>query len=194
MPTTAIYVAAILLVLIVIFVIYSKYKRSANYRMATMLKPYRKDEIKNFIIPDGIGGLLEIEHLILLDQGLLLVEIYPMSGNLFGADEIDQWSQIIRGKSFKFVNPLRHIWISRQAIQALAPKTPVFCRIIFTADSAFPKGKPDEVSVLDSLAADLDVIKTAPIVTEKAQHSWDQIMRIARKNSEAVKHDEDTNE
>ena len=187
LSSSALFLAIALLLLVVLFSIYNKRKQSDSYKMAVILKSYSKDEIKDFIIPDGIGGLLEIEHLILLDQGLLLIKTYPMSGNLFGADEIDQWSQIVAGKSFKFANPLRHIRTSRQALKALAPNIPIFCRIVFTADSVFPKGKPEEVSVLNTLADDLKVIKEAPLIAEKSKHSWDRIMRIARKNGQGIR-------
>jgi len=165
---------------------YKKWKGTPEHQMHTILKPYAREEIKNIIIPDGIGGLLEIEHLILTDHGLLLIETYPMSGNLFGAETIDQWSQIVEGRSYKFANPLRHIRTSRQALKALSPNTAIFCRIIFNANSVFPKGKPDEVSVVNSLADDMVFIKGEPPATVASQQAWDKIMRIARKNGQAI--------
>ena len=165
----------------------AKYKRSADYQITTALAPCIRDEVKNVIVPDGVGGLLEINHLILLNQGLLVVDTHPASGYLFGADELDEWTQLADGKQSKFANPLRHIWASQQAVKALAPHIPVFCRVIFIEDATFPKGKPDDVSILPSLADDLAVIKLAPVIIEEAQKSWDMMMRIARKNGQAVK-------
>lgn len=186
-PFTILYfVLATLSLLVLCVILYKKWNSTPAHQMHVILKPYLRKEIKQIIIPDGIGGLLEIEHLILTDQGLLLIETYPMSGNLFGAETIDLWSQIIDGRSYKFANPLRHIRTSRQAIKALSPKIPVFCRIIFNANSVFPKGKPDEVSVLNSLADDMAFIKNEPAVTIASQQAWDKIMRMARKNGQAV--------
>lgn len=183
---------AIICILAIVIVVYMRYQRTASLKMEAILQPYIRDEVKEIIIPDGIGGLLEVEHLILLDQGLLLIETYPMSGNLFGAETIDQWSQIVDGRSYKFPNPLRRIRTSRQAIKAINPKVkiPVFCRIIFNANSVFPKGKPDEVSVLASLEADMIVLKNEPMINEQAQQAWNTIMRIGRKNGQAINRDE----
>ncbi|MDH5357359.1 MAG: NERD domain-containing protein [Gammaproteobacteria bacterium] len=181
---------AVIVILLLVFIItklFIKRKRSVSYQMASILKPYARDEIKEFIIPDGVGGLLEVEHLVLMDQGLLLIKTYPYSGNLFGAENIEQWTQIIDGRSFKFINPLYHIHSSRLALTAVAPKVPVYCRIVYTGNSVFPKGKPDEVSVLSSLADDLQLIKDEPTMPDRAQHGWDTILRIARKNGKAVK-------
>jgi len=179
-PTIIIAFIAGVILLIVLVLLNVKHKRSSAYRMNAMLSPYIKDEIKDVILPDGVGGLLEIEHLILMEQGIMLIETYPMEGNLFGAEAIELWSQIVEGRSYKFSNPLHHIHISRQAVQILAPKTPVFCRVIFNGNSAFPKGMPNEVSVLDSLTNDLLAIKSEkPRAIEEV---WQQIKIIANNN------------
>ena len=180
------------LVLLVVWLLYrkSKYKKTAAYRMDKILKPFKQDEVTEIIIPDGIGGLLEIEHLILMEHGLLIIETYPISGNLFGSDKIDQWTQIIEGRSFKFANPLRHIRNAQQAIKLLAPKVPIFCRVVFTADSHFPKGKPEEVSVLDTLTDDItNIFGESVHRDELTQKAWERIMRIARRNGQSVQRD-----
>lgn len=187
LSSSALFLIIAIVVLVIILFIYNKRKQSDNHKISTILKPYTREEVKNFIIPDGIGGILEIEHLILLDSGFLLLKTYPMSGNLFGGDDIDKWSQIVAGKSFKFDNPLRHIRTSRQALKALAPKIPIFCRIVFVDGAIFPKGKPQDVSTSISLADDLKSINDEVAITDKAQHSWDRVMRIARKDGKSVK-------
>jgi hypothetical protein len=182
-------IVAIFTVIILVLLLINICKVSPRHQMATILKPYILDEIKDVIVPDGIGGLLEIEHLILMEQGLLLIETYPMSGNMFGAETIDQWTQIINGRSYKFANPLRHIRTSRQALMILAPNIPIFCRVVFNADSIFPKGKPNEVSVLSSLPDDLLNIQSSTVKMGESSKVWQRIMRIARKDGQAVQRD-----
>lgn len=182
----AISVAVVIFLSLIMIVIRRKRRYSSAKHLSNILQPYIRDEIKNFIIPDGIGGLIEIEHLVQLDQGLLLIETYPISGNLFGAEKIDLWTQIVDGRSYKFANPLRHIRTSRQAIKSILPNIPIFCRVVFTSDSLFPKGKPDEVSVLKTLAEDLSSIKEAPAIVNRTQAAWDRLLRIARKDGQAV--------
>lgn len=182
-------IVAIIALTIIGLLIFSQRKKSSRHKMATILKPYVQDEVKDIIIPDGIGGLLEIEHLILLEQGLLLIETYPMSGNMFGAETIDQWTQLVGGRSYKFANPLRHIRTSRQALMVLAPNIPIFCRVVFNADSVFPKGKPDEVSVLSSLADDMESIQSSTVKMDPSLEVWQRVMRIARKDGQAVQRD-----
>lgn len=150
------------------------------------LSSLKHDEVRTIVIPDGIGGLLEIDRLVLTEHGLLIVESYPISGHLFGSKQIDQWTQILEGRSFKFANPLRHIHNAKYALQILAPKVPVHCRIVFTADSDFPKGKPEEVSTLASLEQDLKPILQTPKIPASSKLGWQRVLRIARRNGQAV--------
>lgn len=184
---TFILISALLLLLLTLIVIRRRKKNRLGIRKLDLaLQELRKDEMKAIIIPDGIGGLLEVERLILMEQGLLIIESYPMTGHLFGAEKIDQWTQIIDGRSFKFANPLRQINNARHAIQALAPKVPIFCRVVFTDNSNFPKGKPDDVSVLSSLENDLQPIKNKAKMPDLASLAWERIRRIARQDGQAL--------
>lgn len=163
-------------------------KHYASKKIDLALKGYSQAELHDVVFPDGVGGLVEIERLVLVKQGILVIETYPISGNLFGADKIEQWTQMLNGKSFKFTNPLYRIQMLRQAIKAIAPSTPIFYRVIFTAnDSSFPKGKTDDVSTLFSLENDLEMLKQSPVMTEKQRSNWQRILRIARKDGQAIK-------
>jgi len=187
--TSIVLIVATFAVSALILLIINNRKKATHRQMTAILKPFIQDEIKHIIIPDGIGGLLEIEHLILMEHGLLLIETYPMSGNLFGAETINQWTQLVDGRSYKFANPLRRIRISRQALKELAPNIPIFCRVVFNADSVFPKGKPGDVSVLSSLADDLSNIVSSTVKTERTSEVWQRILRIARKDGQAIQRD-----
>jgi len=171
---------------------WKKRQLSSAVQMERILHSLKRDEVKEIIIPDGIGGLLEIEHLILLEQGLLILETYPISGNLFGAEQIDNWTQIINGRSFKFTNPLHRIRTARQALKLLAPNVPIFCRVVFNADSHFPKGKPEEASTLATLAEDMKMVMESPLIVDKADNAWQRCMRIARKNGQSLVRDGDS--
>ncbi len=177
-----------LLLLLFAWLIYYRFRRvhSALRIIDEILKPYRRDEVDHLIIPDGMGGLMEIERLVLTEQGLLIIETYPISGHLFGADHIEQWTQIINGKSYKFTNPLRHCHNIRESLQALVPKIPVFCRVVFTADSNFPKGKPAEASVLATLADDLAEVFDDAKAPQRLDDAWQRITRIGRKDQQPL--------
>lgn len=176
-----------ILLLLLIVLVHRRQKKTLHLReMDKALKPLRLDEVRSVVIPDGIGGLLELDRLVLTEYGLLIIESYPISGHLFGSEKIDQWTQIVDGRSFKFANPLRHIHNARYALQILAPKLPVHCRVVFTADSDFPKGRPEDVSTLATLEQDLQPIQKTQKIPDSSKLGWQRVLRIARKNGQAV--------
>lgn len=180
-------IATIVLLLLLIYLVIRRRKKTLKVRLLDKaLQPLREDEVRALVIPDGIGGVLEVERLILMKQGLLVLETYPVAGHLFGAEHIDQWTQIIDGRSYKFPNPLRHVHNSMYALQMLAPKVPIFCRVVFTGEGDFPKGKPAEVSVIATLEADLQAVIDAPKMVTSSEKAWQRILRVARKDGHAV--------
>jgi len=179
-------VAAFLLLILLLLFSKRKRKNSKLQQANRALNQIRKDEVATIVIPDGIGGLIQIERLILMEQGLLVIETYPISGHLFGADNIDQWTQIVDGRSYKFANPLRHVHNAKQALQMLVPKVPIYSRVVFTGEGDFPKGKPDDVSVVATLEQDLQSIMSAPKVPAITEVAWQRVLRIARKNGKAI--------
>ena len=164
-----------------------RHNKTFSSQLEIVLSSISTGYFKDIIIPDGMGGLLEIEHLFLTDRGLLLLESYEMSGNLFGSKEIDLWTQIVDGKSFRFPNPIRRLNGSRQALKSLVPTVPIYCRIVFGESSVFPKGKPDEVLLIDKLSSNLVKLKVqTDSQVEKNRQAWDRISRIARKNGQSA--------
>ena len=176
----------VLFLLLILLLLRRRRHKVQSGQLDKVLRPLRKEEVRSVVIPDGIGGLIEIDRLILTERGLLVIETYPISGHLFGSEQIDQWTQIIEGRSFKFANPLRHIHNAKYALQPLAPKVPIFCRVVFTADSDFPKGRPDDVSTLQSLELDFQAMQEAPKMTASSKLAWERILRIARTNGQAA--------
>ena len=183
-------IALTVLLLLLIFWLLLRVKvrrQSPDHRIQKILKPYQQDDARQLIIPDGMGGLLEIEHLLLLRQGLLILHRYPLNGHLFGAEKIDQWTQLVDGRSYKFANPLMHLMHVQQSLALLAPKIPVFTHIVFTGQCNFPKGKPDNASVLNTLEADLEAVFKQPAVAESPLHkAWQTVLNVARHNGKSA--------
>lgn len=178
-----------IVLILIIWLLYRRFVRQSysQIQIDQVLKPYKQDELKNVTLPDGLGGLLEIEKIFLLDQGILILRDYPISGHLFGAEKIEQWTQIVDGRSYKFTNPLHHLEHARQAIRSLIPKMPVFCHVVFTADSNFPKGKPAAVSVLPSFEQDMQRLFNSPkLPAEVREKMWDVIKQNIRIDAQSL--------
>jgi len=113
-------------------------------------------QITNFQCPDGLGHYFTVDRLLMRHDGisLLLFKRYP--GSIFCADDIDQWTQMLAGRSYRFKNPLVDLDYQVKAISARIPDVPVNGFLLFDRQAEFPKGHPDRVIRLDKIP---DVLK-----------------------------------
>ena len=116
-----------------------------HWRLHSLVNKLGKASLRNVYIPDGLGDMIYIEQLILRPSELLLVTVKPFRGNIFAAEQIDLWTQVIGHHSYKFTNPLHQQERDLQALSAVVPKQPVNSMVVFSKGCRFPKGKPEKV-------------------------------------------------
>lgn len=108
-------------------------------------------QISNIQCPDGLGHYFNIDRLVMRHDGisLLLFKQYP--GSIFCAEDIEQWTQMLAGKSYPFKNPLVDLDHQVKAVSAVIPDVPVNGFLLFDRQARFPKGHPDRVIQLDNI-------------------------------------------
>jgi len=178
--STIIVFAALLILLIVViaFFLLRKRKFNTSEKLQKILEPHKLAEAKSVLVKEGLDALLEIEHVVLLKQGVLIIQTYEMDGHLFAADNIDQWTQLVNGGSFQFNNPLNSMNIARHALTTLMPKVPIFCRIVFNGSASFPKGKPEEVVIMDSIEDDINAVLSQPALAVSPKAAWKRFLSV----------------
>lgn len=129
------------------------------------------ESLRHISVMDGADVPLYIEHLILRPDGLLLLIIKPFRGNIFAAEKIENWTQVVRHHSFKFANPLHELETTLQALRAMLPKINVRGLVIFTQGACFPKGKPQAVCDFEELKA-LAAHQVQHEVSESLRQAW----------------------
>ncbi len=101
--------------------------------------------LRNISLPDGLGGEIVIDNLLLAIDALLVVDVKRFDGLIFGSSKTDMWTQVINKRSYRFPNPDRHLHAQVTAVSTLVPGTPVRGLHLFTHNAKFPKGKPSNV-------------------------------------------------
>lgn len=101
--------------------------------------------LRNISLPDGLGGEIVIDNLLLAIDALLVVDVKRFDGLIFGSSKTDMWTQVINKRSYRFPNPDRHLHAQVAAVSTLVPGTPVRGLHLFTHNAKFPKGKPSNV-------------------------------------------------
>lgn len=136
--------------------------------------------IRDVVIPDGIGGFVPLDALLLRDRKLYVLDIRDVEGAVFGSEKMDIWTAMGR-KRYQFNNPIRPMHDRIAAVKFLVPGVEVLPRILFTSRGHFPKGRPDGVQLLEEFAQPLLRAKPKkPIELDADWHArWAQICEAA---------------
>jgi hypothetical protein len=112
------------------------------------------EHLHNVLVPDGQGGNLHVDFLLLTARGVVVIDLRDVAGNIFGGDQMTAWTVMHHARRFTFANPQTALYDRIAAVRALAAEIPVEGRILFTRRGRFPKGLPKYTLLLESLAAE----------------------------------------
>lgn len=142
--------------------------------------------LTDIVLPDGIGGLFDIAQLVQIEQGIVVIEQLEAEGRVFGAEHIDLWTQILKGRSVKFENPLYGLSTTQQVIKNLIPGVPVHGLIVLGEAASFEKSVPEGVTSLVGLPQALAALPNQKLATSRCNEAWQRILRIARKDGKSL--------
>jgi hypothetical protein len=142
--------AVIFALLLYVFVL--MYLRSRTRRRNEQcIESIAYEVLRNILIPNGNGGQIHLNYLLLTERGLMVVDLFDVPGSVFAGDQMQQWTSIGRKRRYQFSNPQSLLYDRMAAVKLLAGMVPVDGCLIFTTRSEFPKGKPKYVARIDEL-------------------------------------------
>lgn len=100
---------------------------------------------RNIVCPDGLEGEFILDRLVMLPNALLLIGFKRFPGNIYCAERISEWTQVVEQKSYKFENPLFDLEHQLNTLRQLAPDVTIKGYLFFDHSAQFPKGHPDSV-------------------------------------------------
>jgi len=112
------------------------------------------DHLKDSLVPDGMGGSFHVDFLLLTLRGVVVIDLRDVKGNIFGGDQMAEWTVMDGARRFTFTNPQSALYDRIAAVKAVAGEVPVEGRIVFTRRGRFPKGLPKWTLMLDALRAE----------------------------------------
>lgn len=205
---TGIYVFTIIAALLVIGIggyiwLYTRKTRHQRH-IVKVLKSLDLKYVKDIVLPDGVDGWIFIDYLLLVPNGVVVLDIHNSEGHLFGGESVDQWSQVVSHKTYKFANPLYAnqtrcqavIWnMAQQVAQQKEQHSEnpedwqTFGRIVFSNAGNFPKGIPSQVSMIDDLKSDLEKLTdiTQP-AGEPIRQMWNKLCEISQSTHADLSH------
>jgi hypothetical protein len=133
--------------------------------------------LRDVLIPDGSGGQLHIDFLLLTARGLLVVDYRDVEGVVFGGEHMREWAVMNGSQRSTFLNPLEALYDRIAAVRLAAGEAPVDGRIVFTSRSKFPKGRPPRVMRLDLLEGEYPPPQPGGVhPAERYREAWNQLV------------------
>ncbi len=130
------------------------------------------------LVPDGMGGFIHIDHLLLTRRGVLVLDTRRVAGLIFGGDQMSDWTVIGR-RRFTFDNPQPALYDRVAAVKALVGEVPVEGRLLFSNIGKFTKGMPKYVLMLDGVEVAFPPIDRNAPDTEKLPafvEAWNRLI------------------
>ena len=125
-------------------------RRARRKQLLARLDRIAYESAHQVLVPDGMGGYIHIDHLLLTPRGLLVLDTRRVPGLIFGGDQMSDWTVIGR-RRFTFDNPQPALYDRLAAVKALAGDFPVEGRLLFSNIGKFTKGMPKYVMMLDAI-------------------------------------------
>jgi hypothetical protein len=168
-----------LVLLLVLWLIYRR--RRDGDRLKRVLAEISYDRIDGLVIPNADDGEIQIDHLLLTSQGLLIVDIKDVEGTVFGSDKMQEWTVISDERRYTFPNPQGALYDRVAAVGYIVRQVPVAGRILFLDGAQFSKGTPDYVSDLDTLLEEFGEPDkaAAKFKIEAFKPHWDLLRKAA---------------
>jgi len=146
-----------------LFYMWSRYRRyRATKALRAQVTGGAADHLVNALVPDGMGGGFHVDFLLLTMRGVVVIDLRAVRGNIFGGDQMAEWTVMDGARRFTFTNPQSALYDRIAAVKAVAGDVPVEGRIVFTRRGKFPKGLPKWTLMVDALRAEFPPVEYQP--------------------------------
>ena len=156
-------------------------RRQARRRLHRILQRLGPEFRPDLILDNGIDGLAFIDFAVLTPTGIAIVDFLPYDGAIFGAEQAEQWVQVVGRKTTRFPNPLERNREHLSAARYNFEKMPLRGLVLFGPEASFPKGRPEGAVVPADLPAEPPPLSEVP---EALRNAWTELGALADANAE----------
>ncbi|HEX7046371.1 MAG TPA: nuclease-related domain-containing protein [Gammaproteobacteria bacterium] len=135
--------------------LYFRHRASMQQRIRRALKKISHDLLEDIHLPDGMGGHIHVDVLLLTNRGFVVLDVKDVPGTLFGADKMAEWVVMNGHRRHTFRNPLPGLHDRLAVLRGLVRDVRSEGYLVFTEHGKFTKGKPSETVMLNELVETL---------------------------------------
>jgi Nuclease-related domain len=150
--------AALLLLALGFFGLRAYQRRARRKSLLARLDRVALAAAHQVLVPDGMGGFIHIDHVLLTLRGILVLDTRRVTGLIFGGDQMSDWTVMGRGHRYTFDNPQPALYDRIAAVKAVVGDVPVEGRLLFSNVGKFTKGIPKWVVMLDGIEVEFPVV------------------------------------
>lgn len=172
----ALSVAALLLVVVLVAVLIRR-RNSPAARVERALRHISHDRLQDIFLPDGMGGHIHVDELLLTSRGFVILDVKDVPGHLFGSEKMAEWVVMSGRGRHTFRNPLPGLHDRVAVVRSHVRDIHVEGYAVFTERGRFTRGKPPETLMLGEL-----VEKFGPAGNDFPQAfatAWKELERLA---------------
>jgi Nuclease-related domain len=171
--------AAVLLLAALSFFGWRAYQRRARRKsLLARLERVALAAAHQVLVPDGMGGFIHIDHILLTPRGIVVLDTRRVAGLIFGGDQMSDWTVMGRGHRYTFDNPQPALYDRIAAVKAQVGEVPVEGRLLFSNVGKFTKGMPKWVVMQDAIEVEFPVIdRGSPVFQDSEQYmeGWNRL-------------------
>jgi hypothetical protein len=173
--------AGLLVLLLLLLLVYRR-RRGRARSFESVLDAIAFERICDLVVPNADEGEIQIDHLVLTSEGLLVIDVKEVSGAVFGSDKMQDWTVISKDRRFTFSNPQPALYDRIAAVRQIVREVPVAGRILFLDGAEFTKGVPGLVCGLDQLLEEFGEKDNvaANVKIDAFRPHWDLIVANAK--------------
>jgi len=175
--------AGLLLAALAFFGLRAYQRRARRKSLLARLERVASASAHQVLVPDGMGGFIHIDHVLLTPRGILVLDTRRVAGLIFGGDQMSDWTVMGRGHRYTFDNPQPALYDRIAAVKAVVGDVPVEGRLLFSNVGKFTKGIPKWVVMLDGIEVEFPVVdrgNQAFAASEQYQDAWNRLVAQLR--------------
>ncbi len=150
-----VYLGVALLAVMIIWLIIVVLERRNRRTLERALSDISYERLSHVVLPKADDGEIHIDHILLTEHGIMVVDAKDVSGVVFGSDRMHDWTVMDRGRRYTIANPQAALFDRVAAVKLVVTDVPVEGRIVFGAQADFSKGVPSLVCTEVELLSEL---------------------------------------
>ena len=105
-------------------------RRRTQKALIAALTASASDYVHDVLVSDGMGGYFHVDFILLTPRGILVIDLRDVRGNIFGGDQMTEWTVMDGPQRFTFTNPQGALYDRIAAVRAVAGDPPTEGRIV----------------------------------------------------------------